>query len=85
MGGWIPGFRSQVLARVRQRYLERVDYALHVLEIVGAWAARADEVGIRMVIGRIRIVRREQLEWLERRFWPLRLDDAECRAQGNEF
>ena len=85
MGGQIPGFRSQVLARVRQRYLERVDYALHVLQFVRAWAARADEVRIRVVIGRIRMIRREQLEWLERRFWPLRLDDAECRFQGDEF
>ena len=63
-----------MLARVRERYSQRVDYVLMILHFVRLWAARADKVKIIVVIGRIRIVRREQLDFLDR--WKHRLPMA---------
>ena len=45
-----------------------------ILGIVRLWAARADKVKIIVVIGRVRILRREQLDFLDR--WKHRLPMA---------
>ena len=63
-----------MLANVRERYSQRVDYVLMILHLVRLWAACADKVQIIVVIGRIRIVRREQLDFLDR--WRHRLPMA---------
>ena len=67
---WVQRCTGQVEERVRQRFRQRVDYVLGVLHLVRVWAARQDAVHILVVMGRISQVRREQLQWLDRRLRP---------------
>ena len=72
----ISGLRSQVLARARQRFLDCIEYELHVLDFVYKWAHHDDRKSIKRFIGSVRHERRDQLDWFYHRIWPLRLHNT---------